>query len=229
MTTTEATNQEILKARLEAFNKKTGPRVGDFLRIGDFYTRFTHNHGETIQTGGHESSSYYLGNGYASYSGGLDPGVKTSDLILTQEEKEGSVWFFSNDWAKADNGVYFKIPFRVYTIKEGANLSGLYGYESHLKNKELEKVPEITMINGNGQEYKKKLPEILILTDFINDGGLEWIEKNTGLKFIKGGWGYSVQPMESEQIVKLMLTYNFSSTYYNNATYKNVMHLKFNK
>ena len=124
-------NNEILKNRMEAFNKKSGPRVGDYVYIPSndpripAYTRITHDWGDLLQTGGHEGSSYYLGIGSLSYSGGLDHGVNTADLIPTNETKPGSVWFFDKDIPSAGRGIYFSVPMRVFTVKEGANIDGI--------------------------------------------------------------------------------------------------------
>ncbi len=127
------TNEEILRTRTIAFDSRPGARVGDFLRLPRLdprvpqFTRFTHDHGDSIQTGGNANSSYYLTSGGGlSYSGGLDPGVKTSDLILATGFHEGSVWFFDKDISGAGRGVYFNISCRVYDLRPGADTSGLY-------------------------------------------------------------------------------------------------------
>ena len=69
------TNQEILKERTNEFNKKQGARVGDFLELptGE-YVIFSHDWGEGLQTS--TGGSLYLGNGYISFSGCMDSGVK---------------------------------------------------------------------------------------------------------------------------------------------------------
>lgn len=126
-------NQEILKERITAFNAVTGrPRVGDYIytpqtdsRIPE-YTRITHDWNDRVQTGGNSGSSYYLGDGYLSYSGGLDSGIATDCLILTDDVKPGSVWFFDGDIAGAGRGVYFQADMRVYRVKEGSDISGLW-------------------------------------------------------------------------------------------------------
>jgi hypothetical protein len=87
-------------------------------------TRFTHDWGDSIQTGGC-GSGFYLGEGYISYSGGLDSGVKTSDLKPTDEKMKGWIWIFDKDIWGAGRGVDFEIDFRVFELIEGADLSGL--------------------------------------------------------------------------------------------------------
>lgn len=85
---------------------------------------------------------------------------------------------------------------------------------------------EITRINGNGKEYTTKLPKLLIMDKYINDVALAHIMETTGLKFVKAGWWYEAHPHSSNQIVTLLLTYNFKTRYYDNATFKNELHLK---
>lgn len=85
---------------------------------------------------------------------------------------------------------------------------------------------QITRINGNRQPYTVDLPSLVWLTDNVNDVALAHIEENTGLVFKKTGWAYTAQPVESKQIVALLLTYNFKTRYYNNADFKNQLHLK---
>jgi len=118
-------NTAILKDREAKYNKKAGPRVGDFLKLPDgTYTRFTYDWGDSIQTGG-ASRSFYLGNGYISYSGGLDPGIEKSDVKLLKIKKYGLVWFFKDDWQRAGGGIDAKMAFRVFTPVKGADLSGV--------------------------------------------------------------------------------------------------------
>ena len=123
-------NTEILNERMAEFNQRVGPRVGDFLKLprihpklGEF-TRLTHDWGDTIQTGG-LGGSYYLGSGL-SYSGGLDPGLSFSDIGGQVGERLGEVWFFDEGISGAGRGVYFQVSMRVFAVREGANLSGVY-------------------------------------------------------------------------------------------------------
>lgn len=85
----------------------------------------------------------------------------------------------------------------------------------------------ITRINGNGQPYTTDLPKITILTPHEwNDVALAHIKENTGLTLTRTAWGYTAQPIESKQIVALLLTYNFKTQYYNNASNHNELMLK---
>lgn len=85
---------------------------------------------------------------------------------------------------------------------------------------------KLNLYNGNNQPYSLNLPLIKIL-GYLNDVAIAHIEKNTGLKFVKDNFdGYSAQPTESNQIVRLFLTYNFKTKYYNNWSLSNTLLLK---
>jgi len=222
------TNEQILAEKVTAYNQIEGPRVGDFLKLPyGIYTRFTYDWGESLQTGG-GSNSFYFGNGYMSYSGGLDKGVKRDDIRQTEETREGFIWFFDRGISGAGRGVDFKIAFRVFEPIEGADLSGCPQIERYEREQFLKTVDTVTRINGNGQPYTLPLPEVVI-QDQINDAGIGLIESNTGLKFSKCGLGYKAQPVKHEQLNALMLTYNFSCKYYNNGTFQNQLMLRFNR
>lgn len=115
--TFDTRDQEILTARLQQWNAQPGARVGDFVRFLDgSLHRFTHDWGDGLQTAPALHGSYYFGRGYVSYSGGLDPLIPREQLQLTEDVREGRVWFFHHDYWTADNGVYTMIPCRVFTV-----------------------------------------------------------------------------------------------------------------
>lgn len=117
----DAVDAEILKERERLFNAEQGPRVGDFLRMQDgTLRRFTHDWGEDIQTTVGPShpcngdASFFLSDGHASFSGSLDPAILKSKMRDSGEKLDGSFWFFHHNHYCAENGVYFKIPCRVF-------------------------------------------------------------------------------------------------------------------
>lgn len=116
---TEELNSQILERRVNALNAIESIREGDYVRhISGKIDRVTHVWYDAAQTGGGQGS-YYLGeNGYVAYSGGLDPGIPLSKLVLTNEIKKGMIWFFSRNNAVAHNGINFMIDFRVYKVIE---------------------------------------------------------------------------------------------------------------
>lgn len=93
--------------------------------------------------------------------------------------------------------------------------------------KDNQQEPEtITMINGNGKPYTTMLPKIVIL-GYSNEASLKHIKENTGLIFKPyGANGYQAQPETANQIVALLMTYNFKTRYYNNANHHNTLYLK---
>lgn len=122
------TNAQILEMRVASFNEHPGPRVGDYLqlpklhpKLGDM-TRFTHAWDDSIQTGG-LGGSYYLGDGYLSYSGSLDTGTLRKFIGNQIGTRLGRVWFFDEDIHRAGRGVNFNIECRVFELLPGADLS----------------------------------------------------------------------------------------------------------
>jgi hypothetical protein len=116
---TDRLNQEILKRREVSFNIRQSIRVGDYVRhLSGKMDRVTYVWSDSAQTGGGQSSFYLGEGGYVSYSGGLDPGIPLTKLVLTEEVKKGMVWFFLRDHHTAHNGVDFMIDFRVYNVIE---------------------------------------------------------------------------------------------------------------
>jgi hypothetical protein len=124
----DSRDAEILTKCEQAFKQVDGPRVGDFLRTADGFLRFTHDWGDDIQTTVkashpcHGDASFYLSDGYASFSGSLDPAISKSKLRDTGEGIEGSFWFFHHGFAGAGRGVYFRIRCRVFEMLESEDL-----------------------------------------------------------------------------------------------------------
>lgn len=131
MIATFPSNAERLAQRVVAFNRRPGARVGDYIRLPRVHpklgeiTRITHDHGDKLQTGGMGGSFYFSPRGFLSYSGSLDPGVGTTQLLPTEETRDGPVWFFDEDRSGAGRGVYFSAPMRVFTLRDGVDLSGI--------------------------------------------------------------------------------------------------------
>ena len=104
---------EILQAREAAYNARQGPRVGDFIRRQDGQlARFSHDWGDGLQSSA--GGSFYLGNGYGSFSGSLDPMIPQDRIQPTGELLLGWFWFFHHDFAGAGRGVNCEMLCRVY-------------------------------------------------------------------------------------------------------------------
>jgi len=113
---TVAINQLIFKRRREAYDAipMEQPRVGDFIKhLNGKVTRVTHVWHDCLQAGGGDGS-FYLGEGYISYSGGLDLPIPLKSVVLTIGKRKGWIWFFSEDHRAAHNGVDFEMDFRVF-------------------------------------------------------------------------------------------------------------------
>ena len=126
-------NQAILARNIAAYNEIKGPRVGDFLELPRIskhqkhdITRFTAGWDDHIQTGRSCDGSFHLGNGYVSFSGSLEPGVQRDDIVATDHVRRGSCWFFRDDYPGAGRGLYTQAEFRVFKLRDGANLDGLW-------------------------------------------------------------------------------------------------------
>ena len=112
-------NQAILKRNMAAFDKKAGPRVGDYVRFSCGTTRrISHHWGDAVQTSA--GGSFCLGEGHISFSGQLYRSVPVESLTLTNEQQDGAVWFPDRDWLRADCAVHARVPFRVFVCSEQA-------------------------------------------------------------------------------------------------------------
>ena len=118
---------QLLEARINNFNGRQGPRVGDFVIMpGETFLRFTHDWSDVgggIQTTCPESTNqsfYFSEQGFCDYSGSLDEPLPIEALEDTLQNRQGSVWFFHRrrrDYPRAHNSVQAKVPFRVYRYR----------------------------------------------------------------------------------------------------------------
>jgi len=108
----------IFEEREVLYSKLTGPRVGDWVYLlGESKPRrFTHDWGDDIQVASSQGDcgSFYLGEKFCEYSGGLDPGIKKSKLRETDKFLPGRIWFFHHDCPTAQNGVEKMMEFKVW-------------------------------------------------------------------------------------------------------------------
>lgn len=105
---------DILHERTKRRETRTGPRIGDFIRMLDGrLMRFSHDWGDDIQIS--EGGSFYLSEGGGlSFSGGLEPPILKSTIVDTGEQRDGWVWFFHHGVSGAHRGVRCALPCRVY-------------------------------------------------------------------------------------------------------------------
>ena len=128
MTVTDALDErdrQIIWERRNSIELIEGPRVGDYVEFADGITRrvshvWDESWGDTSGVQTSDGGSFYLGNSYVSFSGGLYRMVKMGTLTDTGEQRPGRAWIFHHDYATADNGMDVTIPFRVYRCTENA-------------------------------------------------------------------------------------------------------------
>ena len=110
----------IILERRAVLDREHDFRVGDYVEFADGVTRrishvYPRDWGADwwgVQTS--DSGSWYLGNGYVSFSGSLYSSVPGRTLTLTEERRMGRIWVFHHDVWRAHNGVDADIEFRVY-------------------------------------------------------------------------------------------------------------------
>ena len=94
----------IAMERCSLLRECEGPRIGDFcIMPNGSFERFSYDWGESIQTS--PGGSFYLGRGYASFSGSLNPAIPKERIKATPTYKEGEFWIFHHDDRCADNAV----------------------------------------------------------------------------------------------------------------------------
>lgn len=119
-TTLDETDTAICDRRLTEWNAIEGPRVGDWVLMPDAtLRRFTHDWGDGLQTTiDRMPGSFYFGNGYMSYSGGLDPIIPRAKIRPVDDVRFGACWFFHHDRQRAGNGVNLSVPCRVFKVEK---------------------------------------------------------------------------------------------------------------
>jgi hypothetical protein len=116
MPTLDDTDRDIIMRRAHKYDTEsdpTKPRIGDYVVFSDgMLHRVSHIWDDGVQTS--RGGSFHLGDGYISFSGGLEPSIPFSDLELTDEKRLGQIWIEHHGWLQKDSAVYDEIPFRVY-------------------------------------------------------------------------------------------------------------------
>lgn len=124
-------DERLAARRITAFDKRVGPRVGDWIDFADGATRrIAYLWPDQVQTTSHGDGDggFYLGDGHVAFSGAQDPGVALDCLLPVAEIRPAWIWFFHHDVRAAHNSVRTTVPFRVfrcpwpvaYTVSRGA-------------------------------------------------------------------------------------------------------------
>jgi hypothetical protein len=110
----------IAAKKIAAFDAVTRPRVGDFVRMSDgSLERISHDWRDRYQTtDGRFGASFYLSEGSASFSGGLNPAIPAALFEDTGLKRIGNFWFFHHDQAGAHRAVGVSFQCRVYRLKD---------------------------------------------------------------------------------------------------------------
>lgn len=113
----DAENEVILAARQAQLDARHEIGVGDVVMDGDKTLRVAHDWGDSVQlTDGVYGESFFLGDGYLSFSGGLNPSIPKERFAATDEKRGASVWFFSQNMSMAHNGYHATAQFRVWKL-----------------------------------------------------------------------------------------------------------------
>lgn len=114
----DATDAEIRDRRAQAL-KAHKLNVGDFVRFSDDVVRRVSyiwpdedGRPESVQTS--DGGSFYLGNGFVSFSGSLHHGVPFDSFVDTGDTFDGDVWIFHHDIPGAGCGVNTTIKFKIW-------------------------------------------------------------------------------------------------------------------
>lgn len=221
-------NMALFETGKAAFDAIKGPRVGDYLKLphGE-YTRFTESYDDQLQTGGHAGSRYFLcQNGQLSYSGSLDRGVVRSDIELTDEVKEGLVWFFSQSRAVGQGAVEFQLPCRVYTLKTGADTSGLPQIAAYQRKCRADWAEKVIRAGINGKPVELPLPVVYISRELITQQAFIELCKSLGLDFDCYWWSWFVQPYNQSDIDTILAETGLIGEYRQYGDHPNSLFLK---
>ena len=119
-------DQKIMDERQAAFLARTEPKQGDFIRFKDGTVKriahvWTDENGKATHiqpTMYNGDSSFYMGEGYMSFSGSLNPSIDAAKFTRTNEIMQGWAWFFHHDFATAHNGIDVLVNCPVWECAE---------------------------------------------------------------------------------------------------------------
>jgi hypothetical protein len=113
----DAINERILTERQHFLDARTEVGLGDVVVDGAHTFRVAHEFVDRVQlTDGRFGASFYLGQCYLSFSGGLCLPISKLRLQRSSERRKMPVWFFSEDHAQAHNSYHTSAWFPVWTL-----------------------------------------------------------------------------------------------------------------
>lgn len=115
----------IVMVRFAKLLRDGTPQVGDWIDYpNDVRRRISHiwpaSEGYPMQFQTSDGGSWYMGDGYVSFSGSLFVSMPGSTLTASDEWRDGHVWIFHHDHHQADNSKTTQIPFRVWRCSDDA-------------------------------------------------------------------------------------------------------------
>ncbi len=120
----ELDNQDraIIATRMDSLNRMPGFRVGDFVIFAGGVTRHISYIWEDAVPGVQTSDggSFFLGEGWVSFSGSLYVCVPGDTLTDTGETRKGSVWIAHHNYLCAGSSVTSYEDFRVFRCSREA-------------------------------------------------------------------------------------------------------------
>lgn len=129
MEKTQRENHPLFRKLEAKYNKIDGIRVGDWVKHKGTMSRVTYIwRDETgkpvqVQTGGSKYGSFFLDDGYISYSGSLDSGfeVQKSKVKKLPYLRDGMVWIWKGGFAGGGRGINYMMKFRVFEVQARRN------------------------------------------------------------------------------------------------------------
>lgn len=111
---------QVKESEINWLSRTDKPRVGDFIfTLERELRRFTYDWDDSLQItafrdGGHNPFFFLCRNGYADFSGSLDPSIPLEKIKLTNHTRLGKFWCFDEGWPGAHRGRTFYLPCRIY-------------------------------------------------------------------------------------------------------------------
>lgn len=116
------------------------PAVGDIIHVDGkkIYITRADKDSDVCQTTSGAGGFSSINSGSFSYSGGLDKGVKYSDLVPTEKYDECRIWFPESSHLRAGSRVEGRVWVRVWELRKKTDKSGIWSLDNAEKIETLE-------------------------------------------------------------------------------------------
>lgn len=159
---------DLITKYLQQYDKKTGPRMGDILKVSsDTSVRFERRHGKAIKTGT-AAYGYFLHGDYADYSGGLDPELPIAffEIHPFENTREAPIRFFSDGQVGAHRSVCLTVPFPVFRIKQDAVT--IHKISTLVKHDKFPFDHPLRVLESDSPQFKTTLTEYYFYRNSLN-------------------------------------------------------------